>query len=88
MIAKEAAQGKGFYDACLKSLGAHKLSADHAFKRAKTNGVQIAQNNRRTDPGNYRSPEGRHLCATFDLGSTLIEADCAKLPPGTFKNLR
>ena len=35
MIAKEAAQGKGFYDACLKSLGAHKLSADHTFKIAK-----------------------------------------------------
>ena len=41
MIAKEAAQGKGFYDACLKSLGAHKLSADHIFKIAKKCTVKI-----------------------------------------------
>ena len=41
MIAKEAAQGKGFYDACLKSLGAHKLSADHTFKIAKKCTVKI-----------------------------------------------
>ena len=41
MIAKEAARGKGFYDACLKSLGAHKLSADHTFKIAKKCTVKV-----------------------------------------------
>ena len=32
---------KGFYDSCLKSLGAHKLSADHTFKIAKKCTVKI-----------------------------------------------
>ena len=41
MIAKEAARGKGFYDGCLKSLGAHKLSADHTFKIAKKCTVKV-----------------------------------------------
>ena len=41
MFAKEAARGKGFYDACLKSLGAHKLSADHKFKIAKKCMVKV-----------------------------------------------
>ena len=41
MIAKEAARGKGFSDACLKSLGAHKLSADHTFKIAKKCTVKV-----------------------------------------------
>ena len=41
MIAKGAARGKGFYDACLKSLGAHKLSADHTFKIAKKCTVKV-----------------------------------------------
>ena len=41
MIAKEAARGKHFYDACLKSLGAHKLSADHTFKIAKKCTVKV-----------------------------------------------
>ena len=41
MIGKEAARGKGFYDGCLKSLGAHKLSADHTFKIAKKCTVKV-----------------------------------------------